>query len=113
MSHRTHARVSQCCAIYRKKHVNVLQFSSAFLSLVHTHINTHTHMHAHTNTNTHTHKKTTHTHTHTQITREREVHKREEAIQHFRALMSDMVRTHTRTHTHTHAHTPPFPRSFT
>src|SRR4029434_3414357 len=56
MSHRTHARVSQCCAIYRKKHVNVLQFSSAFLSLVHTHINTHTHMHAHTNTNTHTHR---------------------------------------------------------
>ncbi|XP_031424585.2 transcription elongation regulator 1-like isoform X3 [Clupea harengus] len=28
-----------------------------------------------------------------EITREREVHKREEAIQHFRALMSDMVRT--------------------
>lgn len=36
-----------------------------------------------------------------EIDREREQHKREEAIQHFRALMSDMVSSPSLTHTHT------------
>ena len=39
-------------------------------------------------------------HSSREITREREVHKREEAIQHFRALMSDMVRQHNTDYTH-------------